>query len=101
MEPLGPASALLASFGRAQKLQKKRVWGKGPRFKLGMELDAQKKRMDLLRQFRYFHKHAIRGFARKNQTGFFELGDIFWVDFITVPVTFGNFVGAVSFGRHA
>ena len=68
----------------------------GPGFKLGMKLGAQHKGM--IFDFHDFHQIVFGRIAGNNQTGFFQLGAIFIVEFVAVAVPLidlGCFVSAM------
>jgi len=75
--------------------------GKRARFEFRMKLRTQIKWMIFLWQFGNFHQRAIWRNSGENQSGFLKLFDIFIIDFIAVPMTFGDFCLTIRCGSKA
>src|SRR3989338_7923633 len=76
------------------------MWRKWAGLKFRVKLGTEEKRGLLAGQFSYFHKYPVRRNPRKNQAGFFELRDIFGINFISVTMALGNDFFAIRFTRN-
>ena len=80
--------------GGADELAEQGMGSTGGRFQLGVELAADKPRM--LRELDHFNQGPIGGLTADDQPCVFQMPAVFIVDLITMPVPFGNVLGAIG-----